>query len=617
MSFALPENATLHVVSHSRGGQIGELLCRAQRVDGKDPFEGDVEGLKRWIEGKEARYHEELDKLATFGKILKSKNLKIERFVRVACPAAGTTLASQRLDRWLSMMTNVLDLTGLSASNTYRFIKAFLLAVVKTHSDPRDVPGLEAMLPGSLLTIVLNRPGIETAADLSVISGDIEGESLLARLALKVADWYYGGEHDLIVDTVSMYGGAARQGGARFFFDKGSEVNHFAYFRNRKTVEHLVAALRRQDADPADFTRLQRPQEIDEFLAGRRDAAVRPAVFVVPGLMGSRLSLKKERIWLDLANIAQGKLANLTAGQKDVEADGMLADAYGEFVRHLSASHNVKPFAYDWRLSFRETGRQFSLALSDQMKASKEPVRIVAHSSGGLVVAAAFAQQPKLWQDFAAREGSRVLLLGAPLRGSHMIVRLLLGEERLIKYLALLDFAHSEQEFAALFAGFPGVLELHPEIPGFDLFEPSTWERIVAARSGEWKGPARADLDDARKTREFLKSAPSDTGHILHIAGKSPVTPVGLDLADGRLRFVASGRGDGRIAWESGVSADHSRWWTDAEHGELAAHVPAFEAYVELLESGTTRRLSSIPPEVADLTTELPADDAPVYPDAA
>src|SRR5262249_21832773 len=91
---ALPEGATLDVVSHSRGGQIGELLCRAQRLDGKAPFEGEIEGLKRWIEGKEARYGAELAKLAKLNELLKAKRLKVERFVRVACPAAGTTLAS-------------------------------------------------------------------------------------------------------------------------------------------------------------------------------------------------------------------------------------------------------------------------------------------------------------------------------------------------------------------------------------------------------------------------------------------------------------------------------------------------------------------------------------------
>ena len=178
---ALPDNALLHVVSHSRGGMIGELLCRGQRVDGQAP-RGRAEALKRWIDRKGEAYALELAKLEELERLLTDKKVRVERFVRVACPAAGTTLAGERLDRWLSVATSLLDLTGLGGSFTYRAFKGFLLAVVKTRTDPQAVPGLEAMLPGSLLTAVLNRPGVQVASDLSVISGDIEGE-LLARPA--------------------------------------------------------------------------------------------------------------------------------------------------------------------------------------------------------------------------------------------------------------------------------------------------------------------------------------------------------------------------------------------------------------------------------------------------
>jgi hypothetical protein len=37
----------------------------------------------------------------------------IERFVRVACPARGTTLADRRLDRYFSVITNLAGLIPL------------------------------------------------------------------------------------------------------------------------------------------------------------------------------------------------------------------------------------------------------------------------------------------------------------------------------------------------------------------------------------------------------------------------------------------------------------------------------------------------------------------------
>jgi hypothetical protein len=50
-----------------------------------------------------------------------------------------------------------------------------LLAVVKERTDPRSLPGLESMMPGSALTRLLNHGNLRTDADLTVIAGDSEG----------------------------------------------------------------------------------------------------------------------------------------------------------------------------------------------------------------------------------------------------------------------------------------------------------------------------------------------------------------------------------------------------------------------------------------------------------
>ncbi len=43
----LPVEAELHLVSHSRGGLVGDLLCHAERVALNDPLKGDLEELFR------------------------------------------------------------------------------------------------------------------------------------------------------------------------------------------------------------------------------------------------------------------------------------------------------------------------------------------------------------------------------------------------------------------------------------------------------------------------------------------------------------------------------------------------------------------------------------------
>jgi hypothetical protein len=167
------EGANLHLVTHSRGGLVGELICR-----GTAPFDDQDRKLFE-VEG-----HETSKKaLAELNKILKGTKPQVERFIRVACPAKGTSLASERLDRWLSIIVNLVGrIPGLAKNPVYELLTDFMLAVVKEGTKPDAIPGLEAMMPTSALIRLLNRPGITVDADLSVIAGDVEGTSLLGRL---------------------------------------------------------------------------------------------------------------------------------------------------------------------------------------------------------------------------------------------------------------------------------------------------------------------------------------------------------------------------------------------------------------------------------------------------
>ena len=183
------------------------------------------------LEGAEAQardeaYRADAARLKQLLNLLDTKRITVRRFVRVACPARGTTLASGRLDRWLS----VLDL--ISGGGIVGDVADFLLAVVKQRTDPRTLPRLEAMMPGSAVTRLLHLPGLTTAADLSVIAGDIEGVGRWAQLKLLAVDWFYGADHDLVVNTGSMMGGLRRpDGGARFLRDQGEDVQPLQLLR--------------------------------------------------------------------------------------------------------------------------------------------------------------------------------------------------------------------------------------------------------------------------------------------------------------------------------------------------------------------------------------------------
>ncbi|MBN1453645.1 MAG: CHAT domain-containing protein [Anaerolineales bacterium] len=232
----LPANAKLHLVTHSRGGLIGELLCRSGRKDSESPFDDDDQKLFADNKGI-------ADDLAELSTLLRTKKISVERFVRVACPVRGTSLASKRLDRWLEVIVNVIGkLLPPGGSTVYGVITDLLLELKKQIANPEAMPGLAAMNPESNFIKMINRPDVQVNVDLSVVAGDIEKNDLAGRLAIFFTDLFYTDEHDLVVQTPAMFGGPSRKEG-RYFFHKGSDVNHFNYFSSRKTAEIIKHAL--------------------------------------------------------------------------------------------------------------------------------------------------------------------------------------------------------------------------------------------------------------------------------------------------------------------------------------------------------------------------------------
>ncbi len=72
-------------------------------------------------------------------------------------------------------------------------------------------------------------------------------------------------------------------------------------------------------------------------------------------------------------------------------------------------------------------------------------VHIIAHSMGGLLARMTFAQQPALW-DRVVASGGRLLMLGTPNNGAHVIGRTLLGREKTVKMLAAVDLQHNQKQ---------------------------------------------------------------------------------------------------------------------------------------------------------------------------
>lgn len=623
---ALPHGATLHLVSHSRGGLIGELLCRGSATGGESFGPREVELFRDEGGVERARDREALRKL---GVVLKAKKLRVQRFVRVACPARGTTLASKRLDRWLSIIVNLVGMVpGFKKNPLYELLTDFLLAVVKERTDPSTLPGLEAMMPSSPLIRLVNPPGLQVEADLTVLAGDIEASGIIGRLKLLIPDLYYQCEHDLVVDTRAMFGGAARVKGGRSFFDQGPEVNHFRYFRNRKTAEMLLAGLSSDKVAESGFVplALKRPELTQR--AYRQAAVPQPVLFVLPGITGSHLAVKRERVWIDAADLAIGGMSRLEIGNPDVTPEALVAMAYGDIIEYLSGSHEVIPFPYDWRGTLTQEARRLGRAVAeklDQAERDRQPVRLLAHSTGGLLARAMIALRPDLWERITRQPGARLIMLGTPNGGAYAIPRMLLGQDRLVRLLALIDIEHDQEGLLRIIAQYPGLLELLPAEGSFDFFSPALWQRLKDTDDRGWIAPDPKRLEAARDLQDLLAASPIDRAHMLYVAGRARATPFFMELQPdaregARIRFLATPYGDGRVPWSTGIPIGLKTWYMDAEHGDLANHEPAFQALLDLLQSGDTSRLPTVAPvpeRGLPERFELPPDIADIFPDQA
>lgn len=254
----LPAGAQLHLVSHSRGGLVGELICLAQAGDSRAKFDELVQVfLQKDADDatRKAIREKQVEQLKVLWDLLLEKKLTVQRFVRVACPAHGTTLAGKRMDYLASGVLNAVGQIPFIGQNPildagYDWLKALLLTLVKKKADPKDLPGIESMTPDSPLVEFLNHPKLSTRADLAVISGDIEVGNLKLTIPALLGNAFFWAKNDLVVNTKAMTQGIRRQEKAYDFFDQGQVVCHFNYFLNDKTRQKLAGWLLRSDETP-------------------------------------------------------------------------------------------------------------------------------------------------------------------------------------------------------------------------------------------------------------------------------------------------------------------------------------------------------------------------------
>ncbi len=621
----LPASCNLHLISHSRGGLIGELLARFCNGDAANL--GFDHSEKEYL--AKVQRPADLELIRLISAEMATRRIAVRKFVRVACPAGGTMLASERLERFFNISLNLLGYaTGLAVNPIYAAFKNLISAILSSRDDVAVLPGLEAMDPASPFIKVLNNPGTTVRLDSSlvVISGNCTIKPSLKALLVLVSKLFYLKDNDLVVNTLSMYRGARRTKVVQYYFDASPEIDHFHYFVNPRTVKSLLQVL--QAADDALLPGFATIDPFEGILSERNAvlgleggvlrldqvSGTKPIVVLLPGIMGSTLATGKHPLWINYPRFLVGDLADLAIDNSGITTTGIVRTSYKRLADYLAPSYDVVTFAFDWRLSLPDSARLLEERLQDLLH-FKQPIKLVAHSMGGVLVRDFILQHPATWQTLNHSSGFQLLMLGTPILGSFRIPAVLMGLDGIINKLATIDFRHSKEDLIRLFAQFPGILNLLPisEQPAEDFSEKSTWEAMCEAVGGPADMlPSDAVLLQFKQYRARVLAAidensPNqiDFGSAVYIAGRGDATPSGYRIStpNGRkkLEFDFTAEGDQSVTWATGIPKQlppQAVYYVDVAHGALADAPETFAGIGDILARGTTTALSHARPRV-------------------
>ena len=158
----------------------------------------------------------------------------------------------------------------------------------------------------------------------------------------------------------------------------------------------------------------------------------RPVVILIPGIMGSHIEIDRKkpnqpgsgnRIWFDIPSLSLGELESIgDSDAKQAAVEDLFEMFYGDLADHLAETHTVIRCPYDWRQPLErcaeELKKRIELAATEN---PGQPIRLLAHSMGGLVARTLIKKHNAAWQT-VMNSGGRLIMLGTPNNGAHLMV---------------------------------------------------------------------------------------------------------------------------------------------------------------------------------------------------
>ncbi|HVF17560.1 MAG TPA: alpha/beta fold hydrolase [Steroidobacteraceae bacterium] len=356
--------------------------------------------------------------------------------------------------------------------------------------------------------------------------------------------------------------------------------------------DEQVVALLRSGAHAMLLSAYFGEQEYRELCQYAKLAATRadpdgPVVYVLPGIMGSKLGSSRQSahpVWLHPATVSSGGLLHLaTPSNGEVSASGVMLPGYLKLKLMLEIG-GFRPvlFPFDWRCDLFDLGR----ALLEHIASNhREPVFVVAHSMGGLVARAALTLDQ-------ASLIAKLVQLGAPNAGSFAPVQALRAVYPTVRKIASLDQQHTAEDLARkVFLSLPGLYQMLPppeHCEGLDLFDAGSWPQDELL-------PNKVLLHEARECRSRLADA---TTQCSLIAGYGQETITGLRLTSDGFEYSIARDGDGTVPLNLAQWTSARTWYANETHGGLTNNNTVLAALVELLQRDSTEHLQQTAPRV-------------------
>ncbi len=356
------------------------------------------------------------------------------------------------------------------------------------------------------------------------------------------------------------------------------------FCRSDVAVERFLLAGEQTQALEAYFgaREYRELRDLAAAAARRAPAAALPHVFVVPGILGSQLGLRRRAplpddvLWLDPLDIQGGRLLWLDPAQgAPIVPLGVVLYSHLKLkLRLRAAGFAVTLHDYDWRLDIEALGQDLAVRLREH---AGQAVAIVAHSMGGLVSRAALALP-------GTGHVERVVLLGTPNRGAFAPLQALRGTYSVVRNIARLDLGHSSLELAErVWSGFPSLYQMLPggQGGGPDLTNPMQWPLSVPA-------PRLALLERARRWQGML---PQPDERFVAIAGVARATVTAAQRGEAGFVYTVTRDGDGTVPTFSAAPPGLRAYYTRAAHSELTRDAQVAAAIIDLCKHNETKRL--------------------------